>query len=103
MYEKAKDYFEFRLLDRVAVRGKKQGITIYELIAEKAPGKERPEFVETYETAFASYQRADFGAAIETLKGQLNDGPSQTLVQRCSKFLTSFPEGWNGLWVFDTK
>ncbi len=103
IYEEAKDHFEFRLLDRVAVKGKAQGITIYELIAEKVPGAGRPEYVATYEKAFESYQCADFGAAIETLRDQMDDGPSATLARRCREFLKSPPAGWNGVWIFDTK
>jgi adenylate cyclase len=103
IYERAKDHFEFRLLDRVAVKGKAQGITIYELIAEKMPDTGRPEFVAAYENAFESYQRAEFEAALETLRGQMDDGPSRTLARRCRQFLSSPPAEWNGVWIYDTK
>src|SRR5258708_767010 len=99
IYEKAKDHFEFRRLDCVAVRGKTRGITIYELIAAKTPGAGRPEFIATYENAFESYQRAEFGTAIEALRNQMDDGPSRTLARRCSEFLILPPEGWKGVWV----
>ena len=103
IYEKAKDHFEFRLLDRVAVKGKAQGITIYELIGGKTPGAGRPDFVATYERAFESYQRGEFDAALETLRDQMDDGPSRTLARRCRQFLNSPPAEWNGVWIFDTK
>src|ERR1700677_4053926 len=36
IYDSAREQFEFRLLDRVAVKGKVQGITIYELLGGRA-------------------------------------------------------------------
>lgn len=104
MYEKAKDDFEFRLLDRVAVKGKTQDIRIYELLSAKTPNAPRPEVVEIYEAAFAFYESGQFGAALGKLETQtMEDAPSRMLAARCREFLRSNPEGWNGVWVFDTK
>jgi adenylate cyclase len=103
IHEKARDVFEFRLLDRVAVRGKTRDITIYELIGAKAPGASRPKVVETYEAAFAAYQRGEFGEATGILEAQMGDGPSETIAGRCREFLRTPPGEWNGVWVFDAK
>ena len=103
IYEKAKDHFEFRLLDCVAVRGKTQGITIYELIGPRTPDAARPQVVVTYEKAFGLYRKAEFAAALDALRDQPGDGPSRTLAGRCREFLDSPPEAWSGVWVFDTK
>jgi adenylate cyclase len=102
IYEKARGRFEFRLLDRVAVRGKTQGITIYELIAESVPGMARPDFAIAYEEAFDLYQRAEFAAALKILE-HMDDGPGRTLARRCRELSASPPNSWNGVWIFDTK
>lgn len=103
IYEKAKDHFEFRLLDLVAVKGKKEKTRIYELIGEKAPGLAPPEYGAAYEKAFASYQIGKFDAALDILEHQVEDGPSRTLALRCRELLKSPPKRWNGVWAFDTK
>jgi len=96
--------FEFRLLDRVAVKGKTEGIAIYELLGEKAKGYSRPEAVDRYEQAFALYQRGDFAAALQLLEKQREDPPSAVLASRCQDFLSHPPSStWNGVHVFASK
>ena len=102
IYQATKDHFEFRLLDRVAVKGKTKEITIYELVSEKN-GVPRPACMECYEQAFSCYQRADFRGALALLETQLHDAPSQVLAQRCRAFAAQLPADWNGIHVFDAK
>lgn len=100
----AKEKFEFRLLDRVAVKGKVQGITIYELISERAPGSQHPSAFERYEQAFESYQRADFRTALALLENEATDPPSVVLASRCRDLIENPPPGeWNGVHVFESK
>jgi adenylate cyclase len=96
------EQFEFRLLDRVAAKGKTEGITIYELRAAQASGP-RPVFIERYEEAFSLYQSADFKRAVALLELQLDDAPSQVLAERCREFILSLPASWSGVHVFDAK
>ncbi len=95
--------FEFRLLDRVAVKGRTQGIAIYELLRERQPGTPRPGFVERYEEAFALYQRADFGAALALLETQPDDKPGEVLAGRCRNLKDHPPGDWDGVRQFDSK
>jgi adenylate cyclase len=99
----AKGEFEFRLLDRVAVKGKTEGIAIYELVAEeKKVG--RPAYIENYEQAFALYQRTDFQGAIELLTLHPFDKPSQVLAARCRQLICNpAPGEWTGIYRFDSK
>ena len=60
IFERARDAFDFRLLDVVAVKGKSDAITIYELLGNKGEAEERREIVAAYETAFAAYASARF-------------------------------------------
>ncbi len=98
-----KDSFEFRRLDRVAVKGKTEGIVIYELLAERVEGAVRPEIIVRYEEALALFGRRQFSAALRILETQPADGPSSALASRCADFIVQPPDNWNGIHVFDMK
>ena len=84
--------FSVRRLDKVAVKGKNQGILIFELLV--SPG----DYVATYEQAWELYATCDFSGAIGLLEG-LSDEPSRRLLARCRKFLIEPPEeGWDGVY-----
>jgi adenylate cyclase len=103
IYEAAKQDFDFRLLDRVAVKGKMQGITIYELLGASVDGQARPQAVERYEEAFALYQQGAFARAISLLEMQSSDAPSLALLARCREFLAHPPPAWDGVYGFTSK
>ncbi len=104
IYAVAKESFEFRLLDRVAVKGKMQGVTIYELVAERTGGDQRAAYIVRYEGAFEAYLRRDFQAALDLLKTQPQDRPSVVLVERCEELLKNPPpKDWNGVCVLTSK
>ena len=103
VYANASGQFEFRLLDRVAVKGKTQGITIYELLDYKTSGV-RADHVVRYEQAFQSYLRGDFGKALSLLSDETHDAPSAVLAERCRHYLENPCEGqWTGVHSFETK
>lgn len=98
-----KDHFQYRLLDRVAVKGKLQAVTIYELLSESKRASP-PRSILAYEEAFALYQRRDFRAAAKILAFQLDDAPSRLLAQRCSDWLGKPPpDDWSPVHRWDTK
>jgi len=100
----AKEKFVFRLLDRVAVKGRTEGVTIYELIAKRMPGSQDSPVLARYEQAFKAYQRSDFQTALALLQTESNDPPSLVLANRCRLLIQNPPPtGWNGIHVFDTK
>jgi adenylate cyclase len=99
----AKGAFEFRRLDRVTVKGKTEGIVIYELLSERMEGRPRPASIERYEQALVLFQRGNFAAAMKLLESQNEDAPSRALAGRCREFVTHPPENWNGINVFDSK
>ncbi len=103
IYESAKDVFEFRLLDRVAVKGKMEGIVIYELIAVRETQSRRLEFIAGYEQAFVLYQRGEFAGAANLLASQSEDPPSTMLLARCREFAKSPPRDWSGVHAFSAK
>jgi adenylate cyclase len=104
IYSAAKEHFEFRRLDRVAVKGKTEGVTIYELVAERTQGTQRLTHIACYEQAFDAYQRADFRAALSLLEAQSHDHPSRVLAERCRHLIENPPPSdWNGIHIFMTK
>ncbi len=100
----AKEEFEFRLLDRVSVKGKMQGITIYELRGARTSGQSRSVLVEQYEAAFDLYQLGDFAGAATLLTAQPGDDPpSDVLLARCRAYAAKPPPDWNGVYGFTSK
>ncbi|MEI9898226.1 MAG: adenylate/guanylate cyclase domain-containing protein [Chthoniobacter sp.] len=96
--------FVFRLLDKVAVKGKSQAIRIYELLGRKGEAVERRAIVTAYEQAFAAYGAREFARAIDILRQQPEDAPSAKLLERCRAFLADPPPpGWDGIYVSTMK
>ena len=98
--ERAREAFDFRLLDVVAVKGKSNPITIYELLGTKGAKEGRREIVNAYETAFAAYAARDFERALAALQQHGSDPPSAVLIKRCTAFLQAPPpQDWHGVYV----
>ncbi|HEY5769145.1 MAG TPA: adenylate/guanylate cyclase domain-containing protein [Terrimicrobium sp.] len=102
--ERARDAFDFRLLDVVAVKGKSDAITIYEVLGNKGEAEGRREIVTSYEAAFAAYAARDFERALAVLKNNPSDAPSAVLIERCRSFLQAPPPPeWRGVYVSASK
>lgn len=94
----AGDGFAFRLLDRVAVKGKTRGIAVYELLgrASEVPAEVAAR-VRAYETAFAAYSERRFTDALASLVS-CDDAPAASLAARCREYLESAPPSdWDGV------
>jgi adenylate cyclase len=104
IFEATKDFFDFRLLDLVAVKGKTEGIKVYELIGRKVEKQAMAAIVTKYEEALQAYRSRHFEDAMNLLKDQLHDGPSHTLHARCSLFLQNPPpDSWDGIYISTEK
>ena len=102
--EKCGGDFAFRLLDRVAVKGKSEAIRIYELLGRAGEADERHGMVAAYEKAFAVYVARDFAGAMAILARQTDDAPSARLLERCREFQQEPPsEDWDGVYVSKIK
>ncbi|MFO0546845.1 MAG: adenylate/guanylate cyclase domain-containing protein [Polyangiaceae bacterium] len=105
VYLAAKDAFVFRRLDRVAVKGKTQGIDVYELVGAIDDDVPNAAELRRYEAAFELYLERKFSAALDVLKPLAACDPaSANLYDRCARLRDSPPgEDWAGLHVATSK
>ena len=95
--------FSFRLIDRVAVKGKREAVRVYELLGEGSSPDAFPA-ERAYERALHAYFVRDFGAALESLALLGDDPPSRMLALRCHALLAHPPsDDWNGIYVAPSK
>ncbi|MBN2342035.1 MAG: hypothetical protein JXX29_08040 [Deltaproteobacteria bacterium] len=106
--EVVKDQFLMRPVDIVAVKGKVQGVAIYELFAatpddaELPPSEEQLQCSELTEQAFAAYLAQDFKTAFSAYRrlGELfpNDVVASMFCKRCEEYLKTPPgPDWTGV------
>ncbi len=103
--------FLTRLLDRVALRGRTEGVEIYELLGPAEPDTPIPDWVVLYESALAAHGARNYTAAaaqfadVIALRGQ--DSPSLAMIERCrssaamSSAAMSPGIGWHGSTLLD--
>jgi adenylate cyclase len=101
--------FEFRRLDKISVKGRHEGLMIYELYSVKDE-IEKPllKLFSYYEKGLEHYFKRDFQEALKyftaVLKYRPNDGPSRTMRQRCLHYKAAPPPAdWDGTFVLSAK
>ncbi len=101
-YLKVKDNFKFRMLDKIRVKGKAEGITIYELNEHL-----EDELMEKFNNALHLYFQKDFKGAFEifsNLSNKFNDKASTALKERCEYYISNPPsDTWDGVFVMTSK
>ena len=104
----AGERFAFRLVDRVAVKGKSRGVAVYELLglAADAEVAARAARLAPYEAALHAAWERQFARALELVAPLVaaGDGPAGVLAARCRAWLAAPPPAdWDGTWVATTK
>jgi adenylate cyclase len=95
----ARGAFCFRRLDRVAVKGKREGVEIFELLGARNEVATLPEPLQRYERALEAYFAKRFDAALALLDGCAGDRPSEVLAARCRRFRDEPPPAdWDGVY-----
>ncbi|HVZ73208.1 MAG TPA: adenylate/guanylate cyclase domain-containing protein [Polyangia bacterium] len=101
----AGDAFTFRLVDRVAVKGKSRGVAVYELLglaADPAVAAAAARLAPHGRALEAAWARR-FAEAVALVDG-LDDGPSRVLAARCRAWTAAPPPAdWDGTWVATSK
>ncbi|QTA85000.1 adenylate/guanylate cyclase domain-containing protein [Desulfonema magnum] len=109
-YEKVSDYFLFRTLDNVAVKGKEKGVRIYELIGRQ--GENLPDEIltlrEAFDIAFQAYLEQDWDKALKIFTRIQQKFPSdqaaELYIRRCTEFKKNSPgKDWDGIARMKTK
>src|SRR5581483_1417034 len=100
----AGDEFAFRLVDRVAVKGKAKPVQVYELLGLRSESGDALARLQPYERALHAYFHREFAGAIELLRACPHDGPSRVLALRCQRLLLQPPApDWDGVFVASSK
>ena len=108
-YELTKDDIDTRQLDVIRVVGKKEPISVYEVLERKnQTSSEKSGVVEKFLKALKLYEERNFADASKEFEKVLaidpDDGPSLTYVKRCGVFLETPPEkDWDGVYTFTEK
>ncbi|MCX7996147.1 MAG: adenylate/guanylate cyclase domain-containing protein [Patescibacteria group bacterium] len=96
-----------RKIDRVALKGKRKGDDIYELVRIGKPTAAEQIFFLKYEKALSRYQKGDFHAALNEFsslaKEHPEDKPVRVLIARCTQFISSPPPNWDGIYYSTVK
>ena len=107
--EQVKDKFELRQLDRVAVKGKTQGVNIYELLGVRgAVPAGLLQARDQYEQALQHYFNQEFEQAIAGFEALVAAGPENTAAQVLltrSRELSNAGStpGWDGVYIAKEK
>ncbi len=104
------DSYPIRLIDKVKVKGKKDPITIYEVIngIDEKSLESKLALRSDFENAIALYQVKEFKKAKQQfnqyLKQLPDDKVAQLYLERCKRYLLEgIPKDWDGAFVLDTK
>ncbi len=104
-YQTVKNNFLFRELDQVHVKGKKEIITLYELLPN--PPEPFAKLLALFGEALALYRKGDFLRAKDLFEKCLGleptDGPSRLFLERCQDLEKRRPDALDGITSFLTK
>jgi adenylate cyclase len=110
VYECVSELFLCRPLDLIAVRGKGEGIKIYELVEKKGDdvSTRTAALYQAFARALDKYERRDWDGALEIFsdihREFPSDQPTLLYIERCKRFQQNPPEpGWTGVTHLNSK
>ncbi|MBU6431765.1 MAG: adenylate/guanylate cyclase domain-containing protein [Nitrospirae bacterium] len=108
-YELAAQDIEAREVDLMRVKGKKEPVVVFELLARKGRlSAEQHRVMETYSEGLEAYKRRDFKTAAAQFEAALaldpGDGPSRVYLERAREYLVAPPPAdWDGVYELKSK
>lgn len=108
-YELAAKDIEAREVDLMRVKGKKEPVVVFELLARKGClSAERRYVIETYAEGLDAYKHRDFKTAAARFEAALaldpGDGPSRVYLERAKEYLVAPPPAdWDGVYELKSK
>ena len=108
-YRHVQDVVDVRELDRIRVVGKREAVTVYELLERKGylPASMQ-ELIVIYQRGLHSYRGGDFRAALAHFERahalDARDGPTETYIARCIRYIDAPPASdWDGVFELASK
>jgi adenylate cyclase len=108
-YELAARDIEAREVDLMRVKGKKEPVVVFELLARKGYlSAEQRRAIETYSEGLEAYKHRDFKTAAAQFEAVLaldpRDGPSRVYLERAKEYLVAPPPAdWDGVYKLKSK
>jgi len=107
-YQQVKDEFVVRELDLIRVKGKKEGIRIFELLGEGELDEQMSQVKAAFAEGLALYRDQKWDDAAKKFQGVLKlrkeDGPAGVFLSRCKLMKEAGPgKGWDGVFEMTTK
>lgn len=104
------DNYHYRLLDNVQVKGKKESISIFEIL-DGLPDNILQQYIDSkndFEMGIISYQTKEFNKALNSFKNVLAINPgdvaAQKYIDRCKNAIEfGISESWDGVERLNTK
>jgi adenylate cyclase len=106
-YEEAADQFLFREIDRVQVKGRRQPLTVFELLGP-CSAESDVTWLEAFKAARAAYNTLDWSEAEryfqDVLRLKPGDRPAQVFLNRCRQYREQPPpDDWQGIFMLKEK
>jgi adenylate cyclase len=106
--EEVGDGVLWRHIDRVAVKGKLQGVDIFEPLGLPSQvGETRRVFARDYENALESYLNGRFSQALDVFLALREDYPGdlsvQNMIESCESYIAAPPKAWDGVRRLEVK
>ena len=107
-YRQIQKAYVTRELDRITVVGKSHPVAIYELMDFLKVRERYADLLARWDKALVAYKAQEWGKAADQFEAILaaypGDGPSETLLERCKRFMIHPPApDWDGVYVMETK
>ncbi len=107
VYLSVKDFFAFRYLDDIQVKGKDKSLKIYELLGKQEDiWEEKKQIFNAFSGAVSLYKEKNFVDAKDIFErlSEEGDTPSRTYIDRCEYYIQNPPsDSWNGVWRMEEK
>ena len=101
------DSFLTRAIDEIRVKGREGAGVIYEVLGERDARPDERAWLEAHAMGLALYRAGrweDARAALnQAIAARGEDPPSSALLARMADLGGDAPDGWSGIWSFDTK
>ena len=104
-----RDEFLICELDWLKVKGKREAISVFEVVVEQSDATdEERAYVEGFGAALALYRAGDFVAAGEAFHACVHPnypegGPPKVMAERCDEMQLDPPDPWDGIFVKTSK